>query len=215
MRDSMSEIRSRVTSNLKMSAETMKRRKDEKATTIRFVEGDQVWLFNPRRRKGQSPKLSSSWEGLYVVVKVLSAVTYMIRAPGKTACKVVHFNRLWRMKGQARFSWKDGPRRAGGEQDLSGPLHSLPGFPDADADAASAAGRVESGISPALDADRSRDVSLQEGPSVSPGAGSAPTEIPRMTASITDHPGAIRTLSADGRRRSERRRVRPDYLSYP
>ena len=33
-----------------------------------FSRGEIVWLHNPQRKKGLSPKLSRSWEGPYVVV---------------------------------------------------------------------------------------------------------------------------------------------------
>ena len=43
----------------------MKTRYDNRGNSVGFQEGDQVWLFNPKRRRGRSPKLQSNWEGPY------------------------------------------------------------------------------------------------------------------------------------------------------
>ena len=178
LRDRICEIRSKVASNLKMSAETMKRRKDAKATASPFIEGDRVWLFNPRRKKGQSPKLSSPWEGPYLILKALSAVTYRIRAPGKTKCKVVHFNRLWRVKGQPKFTWTGDPQRDGGARDHGFPVAPYPVSPAAGAGAAPAAGRMGDGLTPAL------TMAVSLGDPVREGSASAVPGIPGTSATI-------------------------------
>ncbi|GFY02120.1 retrovirus-related Pol polyprotein from transposon 412 [Trichonephila clavipes] len=46
-----------------MASEKMKTRYDARATAHYFHEGDKVWLWNPKRRKGISPKLQTNWEG--------------------------------------------------------------------------------------------------------------------------------------------------------
>ena len=108
-RDRMRIIRAQVENNLRIAASTMKRRTDVKATSLQpLEENDQVWLYNPKRKKGQSPKLSSSWDGPYRIVKRLSAVTYRIQKHKHAACKVVHFNRLWKIGGPPKFSWTSG-----------------------------------------------------------------------------------------------------------
>ena len=44
--------------NIKAASEGMKR-----CDLSWFDSGDLVWLFNPQRKKGISPKLSTKWEG--------------------------------------------------------------------------------------------------------------------------------------------------------
>ncbi|GFW78882.1 kinectin [Trichonephila clavipes] len=44
-----------------------------------FHEGDRVWLWNPKRRKGLSPKLQTNWEGPYTVLKRLNDVVVQIQ----------------------------------------------------------------------------------------------------------------------------------------
>ena len=106
--DQMRAVRTQVEKNLRTSAGTMKQRKDLKATLEPLEEGDKVWLYNPKRKKGQSPKLSSSWDGPYLIVTRLSAVTYRIQRNRQAACRVVHFNRLWKAGGSPGFSWMGG-----------------------------------------------------------------------------------------------------------
>ena len=57
--------------------------------------GDAVWLYNPRRKKGISPKLQRSWEGPYVIIKKINDLMYQIQLGPRTKTKVVHRNRLW------------------------------------------------------------------------------------------------------------------------
>ena len=91
-----------------------------------FKAGDRVWLHNPRRRKGFSPKLQSSWEGPYEVVDALSDVTYRIRR-GTQRSKVVHVDRLWRYRGEGVYTWQgeDDDEMASGSE--AGDLEALPG----------------------------------------------------------------------------------------
>ncbi|GFV80816.1 kinectin [Trichonephila clavipes] len=55
-----------------MASEKMKTRYDARATRHDFGEGDKVWLWNSKRRKGLSPKLQTNWEGPYTVLKRLN-----------------------------------------------------------------------------------------------------------------------------------------------
>ena len=199
LRERMSEIRSTVASNLAVSAETMKQRKDAKATMRPLNEGDQVWLYNPRRKKGQSPKLASPWEGPYLILKALSAVTYRIRAPGKTTCKVVHFNRLWRMKGPPKFTWTDALHRDEGAHESEGSHRDI-------GDTAPVAGRMASGITPALGVDRLMDASARD---------STISDVD-STSDAAAAPVGHRTEAggSGGLRRSGRRRAPPNYLHY-
>ncbi|XP_018378045.1 PREDICTED: uncharacterized protein LOC108770817 [Trachymyrmex cornetzi] len=47
---------------------------DQKARQIYFKEGQKVWLYNPRKMIGKTPKFQSNWEGPYFVIKKLSDV---------------------------------------------------------------------------------------------------------------------------------------------
>ena len=118
-RDRMSHVRAEAAANLKISGETMKLRVDAKATMEPLEKGDRVWLYNPQRKKGLSPKLSSPWDGPFFVTEKLSSVTYRIQKGKHSAPKVVHFNRLWKSKGPPKFTWEDGPGTGGASSPTS------------------------------------------------------------------------------------------------
>ncbi|MCD1431043.1 DDE-type integrase/transposase/recombinase [Klebsiella pneumoniae] len=94
LRDRMADIHERVRHNIQTASDRMKETYDVKASEGGYQPKDLVWLHNPRRRRGFSPKLQSSWEGPYEVVKRINDVIYRIRKLPKGKAKVVHFNRL-------------------------------------------------------------------------------------------------------------------------
>ncbi|XP_070001372.1 uncharacterized protein [Penaeus vannamei] len=72
---------------------------------VKYNVGDHVWLHNPLRKRGLSPKLQSPWEGPYEILQVMSDVTYKIRRGPQKRSRVVHADRLWRYYGPGLFSW--------------------------------------------------------------------------------------------------------------
>ncbi|KAG7166512.1 hypothetical protein Hamer_G005624 [Homarus americanus] len=97
-------VHHQVRGALKFSGKMMKCNHDVKASQVCYKDGDKVWLYNPVRKKGQSPKLQSPWEGPYTVVERLSEVTYWIRGRRKAQPKVVHVNRLWQFHGPGQYT---------------------------------------------------------------------------------------------------------------
>ncbi|GFX20850.1 retrovirus-related Pol polyprotein from transposon 412 [Trichonephila clavipes] len=61
-----------------MASEKIKTRYDTRATGHDFHEGDKVWLWNPKRRKGLSPKLQTNWKGPYTVLRRLNDIVMRI-----------------------------------------------------------------------------------------------------------------------------------------
>ncbi|GBN32938.1 hypothetical protein AVEN_43413-1 [Araneus ventricosus] len=72
----------------------MTTRYDSGATDHHFNEGDQVSLYNPKRRRVLSPKLQQKWEGPYTIVKRLNDVIYRVRRSPNGKPKVIHINQL-------------------------------------------------------------------------------------------------------------------------
>ena len=64
-----------------------------------------IWLYNPQRKKGVSPKLSQPRKGQYVVTKKMNALVYHIRLGPRQKPKVVHQNRLWGYSGEHPPTW--------------------------------------------------------------------------------------------------------------
>ncbi|UYV61916.1 K02A2.6-like [Cordylochernes scorpioides] len=68
-----------VREKLHFSSEKMKDRYNVKTSHKTFKEGEMVWLHNPQRNKGLSPKLQYQWEGPYKIIKCLNDVIYRIQ----------------------------------------------------------------------------------------------------------------------------------------
>ncbi|UYV70790.1 K02A2.6-like [Cordylochernes scorpioides] len=79
---------------LEIASEAMKVRYDTHACGNDLQEGGLVWLYNPKRKKGLSPKLQKSWEGPFRIVNKLNDVVFRIQRSSHSKPKVVHFNRL-------------------------------------------------------------------------------------------------------------------------
>ncbi|KAJ8937830.1 hypothetical protein NQ318_016710 [Aromia moschata] len=94
LRQRMDNIHERVRSNIQGASDRMKETYDINANDGRYQPGNQVWLYNPQRRRGLSPKLQSSWEGPYEVVTRINDVVYRIQKLPRGKPRVVHFNRL-------------------------------------------------------------------------------------------------------------------------
>ncbi|GBO23013.1 hypothetical protein AVEN_27757-1 [Araneus ventricosus] len=79
---------------IKLASERMKTRYDSRATNQNFKEGDQVWMYNPKRRRGLSPKLQQNWKGPYTLLKKLNDVVCRVQRSPNAKPKVIHINRL-------------------------------------------------------------------------------------------------------------------------
>lgn len=90
-----------VKSRLSIGFQRMKARYDEHSTQEVFEPGDRVWLYNPLRKRGLSPKLQRNWQGPYTVVARLNDVVYRVRHKTRSRMFVVHRNRLARYEGSS------------------------------------------------------------------------------------------------------------------
>lgn len=90
---------------MKGAATQQKRNYDRKAKSSDVKEGVFVWLHNPAQKRGHSPKLSSPWEGPYLVITKLSDVVYRIQAKPKGKMLVVHADCLKLYEGDIQESW--------------------------------------------------------------------------------------------------------------
>ena len=41
--------------------------------------GDPVWLYNPQRKKGITPKFQKLWKGPYLIMKKINDIVYHIQ----------------------------------------------------------------------------------------------------------------------------------------
>lgn len=73
---------------------------DSAGTLNPIREGQEVWLYAPRRKVGRNPKLDCPWEGPYRVERLINDVVVLMkplfasRARRRARNKVVHADRL-------------------------------------------------------------------------------------------------------------------------
>ena len=67
--------------------------------------GDAVWMYNPQRKKGLSPKLQKPWQGPYVIVKRINDLIYRLQLGPRSRQRVVDFNQLWKYHGENSPHW--------------------------------------------------------------------------------------------------------------
>ena len=77
--------------------------------STQYQVGQAVWLHNPTKRIGLSPKLQPVWEGPFVIIKQLTDVTFRIQKGPRCKPKVVHCDRLKPYRGDypGKSWWKD------------------------------------------------------------------------------------------------------------
>ena len=76
------------------ASDRQKRGYDHRVNFKSYERGDSVFLFNPIRKKGISPKLQSFWGGPFLVVRKLSDLIYEIQSHPSAKTKIVHHDRL-------------------------------------------------------------------------------------------------------------------------
>ena len=96
LRNRMENVHEYARMRIRIASDRMKRRYDVGSTRKTFKCGDAVWLYNPQRKKGLSPKLSNDWEGPYLVTKQINELLYRIQKSPRATSRIVHRNRLWR-----------------------------------------------------------------------------------------------------------------------
>lgn len=61
--------------------------------------GELVWVYNPQRKKGRCPKLSSDWVGPCKVLERLGEVVYRVQLPPRGRRVALHRDRLAPYRG--------------------------------------------------------------------------------------------------------------------
>ena len=79
LKEKLKEIHEIAWENLEKSCDRQKRLYDHHANAHSYNVGDSVFLFDPTKKKGISPKLQSRWVGPYLVVGKLSDLLYKIQ----------------------------------------------------------------------------------------------------------------------------------------
>ena len=91
--------------HLQTSLNGQKHSYDKKTNELCFKPGDGVWLYNPRRRKGRTPKLDSPWDGPFTVIRTIGQVLCQISKNRRCKPKIVHKDKLLHVRGKHDGSW--------------------------------------------------------------------------------------------------------------
>lgn len=84
---------------LQNAAARQKRNYDVHSKGRHFEAGEQVWVYNPQRKKGRSPKLDSDWVGPCIILERLGEVVYRVQLPPRGRKVALHRDRLAPYKG--------------------------------------------------------------------------------------------------------------------
>ena len=74
------------------ASDQQKRQYDIRSNINSYRQGDKVFVFDPSKKKGMSPKLQCRWSGPFEVVEKLSDLLYRVKFTNKV--KVIHHDRL-------------------------------------------------------------------------------------------------------------------------
>ena len=189
---------------LRTAGYEMKARYDMRTEDPVYKVGDLVWLYNPRRKKGLSPKLQSPWEGPWEVVEKLTDVTYRIRRGARQRSRVVHSDRLWAYHGRGSYTWDegDGPPDIAGQDDEGDGPPDLAGQEDDGDSPPGVAGREDGGDSPSSQTSWDGDEDEESGDATE--GGETPSQPDQGHRREASHP----------RRRRRRPAWTQDYIFY-
>ena len=90
--------------NLGRGQRYQKKQYDKRAGAQKLKKGTLVWLFNPTKKVGRSPKLQIRWEEKpWQVVEIISDLVIRIEALDGKKKRVVHRNQLKEVKDQQKY----------------------------------------------------------------------------------------------------------------
>ena len=105
----MQEAHELAREQLKKSHARQKRQYDRRTDPGEWNVGRAVWLFNPTKRVGKSPKLTVFWEEEpYVITEKVNDVVVKIQRSRRTKPRIVHVDRLKLVEGPVDTSWFGG-----------------------------------------------------------------------------------------------------------
>ncbi|XP_076056260.1 uncharacterized protein LOC143034201 [Oratosquilla oratoria] len=94
MQQRLDDTRRRVCQRLSVAGQVTAQCYLQRSRPATYSPSDQMWLHNPRRKQGLSPKLQNAWQRPYTVQEVLSEATYRISPGAWKRSKVVHVDRI-------------------------------------------------------------------------------------------------------------------------
>ena len=91
--------------NAEQATRVQKKYYDSRARHVTFKVADSVWLYNPIRKKGRTPKLDMSWQGPYAITNLIGGVLAEIKQSRRSKARIVHVDKLAHTKTPIDMSW--------------------------------------------------------------------------------------------------------------
>ena len=95
-----------VRKQLKANYEQAKRRYDERIKSTKSCEGEFVWHFIPRTKKGMNKKWLMTNKGPYRIIKCLNDANFVVQKLPTSGMEMVHIDRLMCFHGTVPKPWK-------------------------------------------------------------------------------------------------------------
>ena len=94
-----------VTETTKQKHRAEAPRQDRRCKNLVFKEGDLVWVYDPKQRRGKTPKLDPNrWSGPWKVTRKVSKCTYCVKHQVTKRDTLINVDRMW------PYSERDGER---------------------------------------------------------------------------------------------------------
>lgn len=100
LKDRMCNVHEAAREHIKSASNKQKSEYDYSAKFQPYKDGDLVWLYDPKRKVGLSPKLQSNWDGPYRLITSISDLVYRVQKSPNSKPRVVHYNRLKPFHGE-------------------------------------------------------------------------------------------------------------------
>ena len=113
LRGRLEAVHEKVRDQLKLTGFDMKKRHDRKADSCGFEPRQAVWLYNPRVRRGHSPKLAKHYTGPFRVLCRITDAVYRIQQTPRSKPMTVNRFRLWKVTGNLPDDWWSSSRTDG------------------------------------------------------------------------------------------------------
>jgi len=105
LKQRLSSIHDFVREHLRLTHSRTKDRYDRVSVRDSFSPGQAVWVYQPRMRRGLSPKFRQAWTGPYRVMEQLTDVVYRVQLTPKSRPITINRYRLWKCSAQLPDDW--------------------------------------------------------------------------------------------------------------
>ena len=100
IQENLWEVHDLARNHLDGAHQRQKRNFDKNVNDPKFIIGEHVWMFNPTKKKGLSPKLMMCWEEVpYKILEFLNPLVAKIKRLGSNVTRIIHIDKLKKAEG--------------------------------------------------------------------------------------------------------------------